>query len=191
MKKLWFLLLALAVPAAAECVPHKVLKIVTVFDREGEEPATLYRLGDRYGRLETRASLFVVNEPDLWVVTDDVQTGQHSVDTGTPKFHAPILDAMDSKFWRQFEFGCEEPFMKAVNARAEPLDGGVTRYTHEVEGVSVVLTVAKGKPQRVEVTTPKGSYAIRYLEFEMLDETSTDRFKKPEGIRFEETKPEQ
>lgn len=192
MKKLLFLFLALALPAAAECIPHKVLKIVTVLDSEGEEPHTMYRLGDRYGRLESPATLFVVSEPDVWVVNRADMTGEHALDPDDPpKFHAPILDDNDSKFWRQLEFGCEEPFMKAVNARAESLDGGGVRYTHEAEGTSVVLTMMKGKPQRVEVTTPKEKYAIRYLAFEMLDETSTDRFTKPEKIPFAEAKAEQ
>ena len=187
-----FLFLALALPAAAECVPHKVLKIVTVLDREGAEPHTLYRLGDRYARLESPATLFIVNEPDLWVVNRADMSGQHVLDPDDPpKFHAPVLDEIDSKFWQQFEFGCEEPFMKAVNARAEPLDGGGVRYTHEAEGISVVLTITKGKPQRVDVATPKEKYAIRYVTFEMLDETSTDRFTKPEKIPFEEAKAEQ
>ena len=198
MKKLWFLLLALALPAAADCVPHKVLKIVTAPDADVAEPHTLYRLGSRYGRLELPLNtadnthlLFIVNEPDLWVVNQVDNTGRHMVDADEKgEFHAPVLEDMDSKFWSQFEFGCEEPFMKAVNARVE-LDGGVTRYSHEAEGTSVVLTVAKGKPQRVEVTTPKTKYAILYLVFEMLDDTSTDRFTKPEKVRFVEAKAEQ
>jgi len=190
------LLLALSLPAGAECIPHKLLKIVTAPDADVPAPHTLYRLGSRYGRLETPPNtaenthlLFIINEPDVWVVNQVDNTGQHFVDDDEkPEFHAPILDSVDSKFWRQLEFGCEEPFMKAVNARVEQLNYGVTQYTHEAEGTSVVLTVAKGKPQRVEVTTPQTKYAILYLSFEMLDDTSTDRFQKPDKVRFAEAK---
>ncbi|PYQ29105.1 MAG: hypothetical protein DMF56_12565 [Acidobacteria bacterium] len=188
------LLLGLALPATAECVPHRVLKIVTVHEPDNETH-TLYRLGSRYGRMEAQNDkahlLFVINEPDIWVLNQTDNTGQHMVDDDEkPEFHAPVIDT-ESKVWRQLEFGCEEPFMKAVGARVEQLDGGVVQYTHEAEGTSVVLTVAKGKPQRMEVTAPEMKYAIRYVAFEMLDETSADRFTKPEKIGFVEAKQDQ
>lgn len=146
------------------------------------QPRTLYRLGDRYGRLEEPFNakdnvhlLVVVSEPDIWMANLVDMSGQHLVDPGpTFEFHAPILDAVESAFWRQLEFGCEEPFMKAVGARAEEASPGTFSYTHSAEGTTVNLVVADGKPQRIDIATPTIQYALRYLTFEMLSDTSTD-----------------
>jgi hypothetical protein len=120
-----------------------VLKIVTAADFPDAPasafaslPRTLYRLGERYARLEEALDkernlhlLVVVNEPDVWMVNLADRTGRHAVDDGPPKFHAPIVDNFASKFWRQFEFGCEEPFMKrsAPARRRRPRAGRNTR----------------------------------------------------------------
>ena len=186
----------------AKCVPLKVLRVVTVFESakapEGSfarKPKTLYRLGEKYGRMEEELDeerntrgLIVVNEPDVWMVNLADHTGRHIVDTGdTIVFHAPLVDQAQSKLWSQFEFGCEVEFMKAVGAEAEKLAGGETRYTHSAEGVTVSLLVkADGKPARVDIQTKEEPYTLRYLAFETVDEPPASLFTKPQGIRFTE-----
>lgn len=197
--------LALLLPAAAleaRCVPLKLLRIVTVFepanappDAFARKPKTLYRLGEKYGRMEEELDeernlhgLIVVNEPNVWMVNLADRTGKHIVDTGeSVVFHAPLVDKAQSKLWSQFEFGCEVEFMKAVGAEAESLPDGGTRYVHAAEGVTATLTVkADGKPARVEIKTAEEPYAIRYVAFETVDKPPASLFTRPQGIRFTE-----
>ena len=199
------LLLLLLLPApllVAKCVPAKVLRIVTSFESpkapEGSfarKPKTIYRLGEKYGRMEEELDeehaprgLIVVSEPDVWIVNLADHTGRHVVDSAENViFHAPIVDKADSKLWTQFEFGCEAEFMKAVGAEAEKLPGGEMRYTHTAEGVTATLTTKPdGKPARVEVQTKGEPYALRYLAFETVDSPPASLFTKPQGIRFSE-----
>ncbi|HKO58672.1 MAG TPA: hypothetical protein VJ276_22590 [Thermoanaerobaculia bacterium] len=198
-------ILALASPLAADCVPHRVMKIVTAAEyadvpREAfaSQPRTTYRLGDRYGRIEEPLNpnddvqlIITINEPDIWMVNTVEMSGQHIVDPGpTFELHLPVLDAVDSKFWRQLEFGCEEPFMKAVGARVEKASNGALKYTHAAEGVTVALFISAGKPQRIEIATPKMQYAIRYVSYEMLAEDTAERFQRPQNVRFLEATQE-
>lgn len=192
-------ILAAAQAAVADCKPHRLLKIVTAAELPDvpagdfrSQPRTMYRLGDRYARLEEPLNtadnvhlLIVVNEPDVWMVNRTDMTGRHIVDPGpTFEFHAPVLDAVESEFWRQLELGCEEPFMKAVGALKEELPTGTVKYTHSAEGTTVTLTLDRGIPTRVDIAAPKLTYGIRYLVFEMLADTSTERFQRPEPVRY-------
>ncbi|HEX8171400.1 MAG TPA: hypothetical protein VF824_12740 [Thermoanaerobaculia bacterium] len=191
---------ACAAPLFADCAPQRTMKIVTAMERPGlapdayaAQPRTLYRLGTRYARLEEPENpaehvhgLIIVSEPDIWMINLADLSGQHIVDPGPSiDFHAPVLDAVDSHFWWQLEFGCEEAFMKAAGARVER-NGDTVRYTRAAEGATVQLVVANGAPQRIEIATSKGQYAIRYLTFEMLDDTSTERYRPPEQARIVE-----
>jgi hypothetical protein len=200
------LLLAISSHALADCAPRQVLKIVTAAEYPGTPadtfkslPRTLYRLADRYGRLEEPRNpddnlhvLVVISEPDIWMVNLIDNTGQHIVDPGPElEFHAPLLEGVDSKVWLQLEYGCEEPFMKAVGARIEKTASGATRYTHTAEGTTVSLTVANGKPQRIEVASPKLQYTLRYTVFETVADPPADLFKRPEKVTYEEAKQEE
>ncbi len=188
----------------ADCFPERVLKIVTAAeypdtppDAFVAQPRMLYRLGERYGRIEEPYSpqdnvqhLVIISEPDLWMVNLVDMTGQHMVDPGpTFIFRAPVFDSLESAFWRRFEFGCEEAFMKAAGARTEAMADGAVKYTHVAEGTTVSLIVANGKPQRVEVAKPNQKFAVRYVSFEVLSTTSTERFQRPDKVQFRETEP--
>src|SRR5205823_270068 len=182
--------------------PLKVLRVVTTFESPNvpdgafpRKPKTLYRLGEKYGRMEEELDeernihgLIVVSEPDVWMVNLADHTGKHVVDTGESViFHAPLVDRAQSKLWSQFEFGCEVEFMKAVGAEAEKLPSGETRFTHSAEGVTATLTMkADGRPAKVEIRTAEEPYAIRYLAFETIDSPPASLFTKPQGIRFSE-----
>ncbi|HVR37691.1 MAG TPA: hypothetical protein VMU84_01245 [Thermoanaerobaculia bacterium] len=180
-------MLCAAAAASAKCAPKNVLKFIVSNDLPVSTTRTLYRQGEKFGRYELPGVLIIVSEPDLWVVNKVEKTGQHALDPDDSSvFHAVVLDDSESKYWNNFEFGCEVPFMHAVGA--EPKDGV---YEHTAEGVTVRLTVAKsGIPQRIDVKTPKSSYSMIYHAWEELRDAPPDLFAKPEGITFTEQSAE-
>ena len=201
-------LLATAAPAGAKCAPRKVLKIVTSIDDpaiSGEHfarrPKTLYRLGEKYGRLEEEKNgetglhlLIVISEPDVWMVNRADNSGQHSVDPGpTFIFRAPLVSDISSKYWNNLEMGCEVPFMNAVGAKPEPVDGHPDQhvYVHSAEGTTVRLIVGKNDiPLRAEIASSEGKFAIVYHSFEQLDTEDASLFAKPAGVKFTEQEQE-
>jgi len=178
-----------------------MLRIVTTVDAFGlpadhfvTQPKTLYRYGSMFGRVEEVFNkqtglhlLVVVSEPDVWVVNRVNSSGQHMTDRGTNiDFHAPIITATKSEHWRGLEFGCEEDFMKSVNAKTEPADGGMIRYSHEAEGIKASLVVnPKQRPERLEIEGPEARFVIKFLSYED-SEFQADLFSRPNGIRFSE-----
>lgn len=187
--------------AFAACAPTRMLRIVTTVDAFGlpadhfvTQPKTLYRYGSMFGRVEEVFNkqtglhlLVVVSEPDVWVVNRVNNSGQHMTDRGPNiDFHAPIITATKSEHWRKLEFGCEEGFMREVSARTEPAEGGMTRYTHEAEGVKASLVVnPKGRPERLEIESSEGRFVVKYLSYEDSD-FQADLFARPTGVRFSE-----
>ena len=180
---------------AGQCAPKRTLRIVTVGEIPGQPdaspaPVTLYRLGIDHGRIEEPDNpsdgthmLIVMNGQDMWMANLRDMTGRHVFDDEPPSImHAPVLDAIDSKLWKQFEYGCEEPFMKAVHARAEAAEDGGTNYTFAAEGTTVTLRMRRGTPERVDVTTPEMQYRIRYLAYETVAEPAAGLFEKPKGV---------
>jgi hypothetical protein len=186
----------------AKCAPKYVLRIV-VAAAEGDadtpafalRPKTLYRSGERLGRVEEEKNpdtglhlLVVFNEPDAWIVNRSDMTGQHSVDPGPSfLFRAPIVPILTSEYWKNFELGCEVPFMKAAGSEAVPVDGGGRMFVHRAEGITARLFVdTKEIPTRVEVTGPDLDLAIVYHAFEELRDAPPDLFTKPAGVKFVE-----
>ena len=172
----------------AKCAPKYVLKIVVANEGDVDLTRTLYRSGERLGRLETQNQLFVVNEPDIWVVNKSDTSGQHMVDPGPVlEFRAPILDNIESEYWNNFEFGCEVPFMKAVGSTPVPTEDGGTMYEHTAEGVIAKLFVHEnGLPRRVELSGTQKPFALIYRSFEELRDAPADLFTKPAGVKFVE-----
>jgi hypothetical protein len=197
-------LLLLAIPSYAGCVPKRVLHVVMRIDDPAlpadhfaRKPRTVYRLGNHYGLVEEAYDpdrklqlRVVVSEPDVWMANLADHSGQHMIDPGPSiDFHAPVLDAVDSKHWRQMEIGCEVPYMKAVKAAVAPSDDGGKQYTHSAEGTTVVLTVDRNEiPKRVDISGAKGKYSMIYDTYEMLDDASPARFAKPQDVEFVEAK---
>jgi hypothetical protein len=169
----------------AKCAPKHVLKIVVAV---ADHPRTIYRSGERMGRVEQETMLFVVNEPDIWVVNRNDMTGQHMIDEGPELvFGAPILDNIESKYWNNFEFGCEVPFMEAVGSEPVPTEDGGRLYEHTAEGVTAKLFVHKnGLPRRVELSGKHTPIALDYRSFEELRDAPPDLFTKPTGVKFVE-----
>lgn len=191
-----------ALPSYGDCAPKRILHVVMTMDDPkladddfARKPRTVYRLGEKYGIVEEGLDearklhlRVVVNEPDVWVVNLVDHSGRHIVDPGpTFIFRAPLFATLESKHWVQLEIGCEVPFMKAVHATAEALEGGGTKYVHTAEEMTVTLYTGKNDlPKRVEVTSPKMTYAMNYTVYEMLDDDSPARFAKPQGVEFSE-----
>ena len=189
-------LMMFALPCSAECFPKRVLHVVIRIDdpslpadHDSRKPTTMYRLGRKYGIMEQmsegRLTRLVYSEPDEWFIDVDAHTGQHSIDHDPP-FRAPVL-AVESKHWKQMEIGCEVPYMKAVGAKQEPLEGGGSKYTHTAEGITVTLFTDKNDlPKRLEVDSPKVKYTMLYDVYEMLADDTPARFAKPTGLEFRE-----
>ena len=167
-------------------MPHQLLKIVTTESTDKDAARiTLYRLGEKYARLQIGSELIVVSEPDIWMAELPTMTGKHTVDGGEPVFHAVIFGEIDSKLWSQLEFGCEVAFMKAVKAATEPRDGGGTRYTHASDGVRVTLDVdAKEIPKSIAIAGSKRDLTLTYVEYGPSDAKPEELFAKPQGVRF-------
>lgn len=174
-------------PAVAKCSPKHVLKIV--FSVDGVQQ-TLYRHGETRGRLENAHVLIVANEPDLWTINQDDKSAHHAVDDGPPVFHALIVDETTSELWSNFEYGCEVPFMEAVGAKPEAVEGSKEKlYEHSAEGVTARLFVSEaGIPQRVEVVRKDDKFTVTYVKFEQLEKDDLSLFDKPAGVTFTDAK---
>lgn len=197
------LLVSGAAVAAENCAPERMLHAVTAAefsdlpaDAFATKPKVMYRAGNKYGRIEEAESpsenlqlMIVVNEPDVWVVNRSTMQGQHMIDHGpTFDFRAPVISDFKSKHWNAFEFGCEESFMKASGTKPVTDVAGNLRYTHEAEGRKATLYLSRDhSPRRVEIVTPKGTYALKYLQYEWLD-LDPKLFERPGKVEYTEEK---
>jgi hypothetical protein len=188
---------------AGNCAPDLMLHAVTVARRPfvhsgpfAGQPKALYRIGNKYGRVEEAKNpndglhlLIVVSEPDVWVVNRTDMSGQHMVDRGpTLDFRAPVIANFKSSRWNGFEFGCEESFMKSVGAKAMVDSSGNLNYTHEADGRKVTLHLSRDHyPLLAEISMPEGGYAIQYLTYEWL-ESDLRLFTRPVNVRYVERK---
>jgi hypothetical protein len=203
--------IAWAFPAAAEdvCAPDKMLKVVTVADTPHLDPAsfaakprTLYRQGERYGRVEEPLNprtgtqlVFVVNEPDVWVADLVSKRGEHALDPGPSYvFRAQIFGeaASNNTVIRGIEFGCEARAMRAAGAKETMVDhetfGRVTQLEHtEASEKIVVLLDGKSKPKRLELYyEDKLAFAMNYAEYNDTLPFNPTLFQKPAGIEYQD-----
>jgi hypothetical protein len=178
-----------------------MLHVVTSTQVEGQpsdafvtKPKVLYRLGNKYGRVEEADDpehrlhlLFVVSEPDLWVVNRSDGTGQHMVDRGPSlNFRAPALQAVKSAEWNEFEFGCEEAFMTARGVKPVSDSAGNLTYAYDKEDVSVRLVVSTDhKPKSISAKIPEATLRLNYLTYEWL-QPDLSLFQRPANIAFRE-----
>lgn len=200
------LILGMPAMAATTCAPPSMLHAVMTMHVEGapadafiNKPKVFYRMGTKLGRIEEAEDaeqgvhlLIVINEPHFWMVNLADRTGQHSVDEDGPagNFHAPILQSVEPKSWREFETGCEEAFMKAFGVKGDVDEEGNIRYVRESDGVRAVLTVNRDhKPLSVDVAGPEMRFRVTYDTYEWLA-PKPELFEKPKGIAFVEAKPE-
>lgn len=210
MKPLILALLAslAASPVLAQaCAPPTLTKIVTrsvgpdiVRGSFRSEPVTLYRLGERFLRLEEAPDpeqklhlLSVVAEPDIWMVNRFDRTGRHAVDPG-PTFvaHAPIVVGPGvPAMFTELEYGCEAAFARsrAREAGTRPVLGKAARIHALQQGdrrLEILLSDA-GAP--VEVAYYEGAKAALVIRYELFQAGLPDDpalFRKPDGITYSE-----
>lgn len=177
-------------PASARCIPKYVLKIVVSLDTAESPRKTIYRTGERFGRIEDPPSVIVVNEPDVWTVNPALRVGEHARDRDDDLvFRALIVDDFGSEHWNNFEYGCEVPFMRAVGSVPEPVAGSDERvYEHSAEGVTARLTVSKSDvPLRMDVRKGDATYVVIYHAWQELRDAPKALFEMPDGVRWTPT----
>ena len=190
------------------CAPPSLLKVVTTIETPDlppnhfyRAPKTLYRLGERQGRVEEAPNresgihlLIVVNEPDIWMANLTQRKGRYQRDPGpTYYFQARVFGdpAVNSTFIRSFEIGCEVAWMRGAGIKPKQTKhstlGAVSTFEF-IEGAErLVLFERNGKPLRVELFGPSGwVMAMNYLSYEANLKANPKLFTKPEGIHFEE-----
>jgi hypothetical protein len=155
-------------------------------------PETLYRVGNKLGRLEQGGKVrIILNFPDAWLLSPSGTGAAHQRDddpAGVVRF--PVVKAEGSpRLSLELELGGEREYMRRYGARAdrhEPLSGrDCVVYLLDIEGVTVELLVdaATGVPAKVTV-----SRSGTVLRSRVYDEYRTDLpvdptlFQKPTGV---------
>jgi hypothetical protein len=189
------------------CAPELLLKVVTTIETPDlpanhfyRVPKTLYRLGETKGRIEEGFNpdtgihqLFVVNEPDFWMVNLADLRGRYIRDPGpTFYFRAHIFGhaAAKSVFIRELEIGCEMEWFRDVGVKSSKVmhpDLGIVNRLEFLDGnEKLVLYERSNRPLRIELSS-EGQFimAMNYLSYEVGFQSHPELFIKPEGIAFE------
>ena len=165
------------------------------------KPKTLYRVGERWGRLEHPDNpvlhpLVIVASPDVWLVDLRTHTARHSVDPG-PRlaFHAPVVDRLAPGMPRallDFEFGRELEFMEAHGAkphRIKEKSGPLDVYETVIDGIHIGVSTVPDTRQvhSVLVFRDKKTVIAAYLYDEYRREPAEPAlFTLPQGIKVVE-----
>ncbi|HSM92343.1 MAG TPA: hypothetical protein VLT47_05595 [Anaeromyxobacteraceae bacterium] len=172
-------------------------------DSFGAKPTTLYRLGEKYGRLEEEADpaagihgLIVVAEPRAWKVNLADMTGQSFTDPGPSfVFRAPIIPTPPKgPPPPMLELGMEYEFMRAHGAKPKTVVvGGKPQeaLVAQVEGYVITLAGdrASERPSRVKVEQKgKTLVELEYLEYAKDLAPRMELFAPPAGVRFSDAK---
>ena len=171
-------------------------------DHPDNRPKTLYRVGERWGRLEhpeipALHPLVIVASPDIWFVDLETKSARHSLDPG-PRFafRAPIVsrklpDMPDEIF--ELEFGRELEFLEARGAkrRAGETRGGekVDFYETEFADARIVAsTIPNTRELRSIIVLRKGQILAAYVyeEYERGLAADPALFTLPDGIEVVE-----
>ena len=141
------------------CAPDSMIKVVAALDVPGAPsdhfvrvPKTLYRSGERCGRVEEAPNpvtgthlLVVVAEPDVWIADLTSRRGNYEKDQGpTYYFRARIFGdpSIRSSFIYTLEFGCEREWLLKAGAkltkRSHPELGSVDEIRFS-EGTETVI----------------------------------------------------
>jgi hypothetical protein len=178
-------------------------------DSFGAQPKTLYRVGDKYWRLEEAPdpagihTLRITREPDAWVINLLDNTARHIIDPG-PTFFArlPIIltpkasgQADSDKEFQDLEFGNEVRFFRGHKAsdiglrKVEEKDCNALAIKSGAREATLLLDPDTGKPVEIEVTKDgKPDFSIRYLSYETDLPFDPSLFEPPQGVKITETK---
>lgn len=174
------------------------------------KPRTLYRVADKYSRIEEPPNpekgihfLFITREPDAWTINLLDKTAHHTIDAG-PTFSAriPIIwvpkpnDQPDpDKEFQDLEFGNEMGFFRLHKARdiglrkVEEKDCNALAIKSGGREVTLLLDPDSGKPVQMDFTKDgKPDFSIRYLSYETDLPFDPSLFELPQGLKMTESK---
>jgi len=202
-----------AAPPAPAAPPPSMTKVVAHTDFPGidpkdpdRKPKTIYRAGDRWGRVEYPLdqrtgvhALVVVASPDGWFVDLAKGEAEHFRDAGpTYRFRAPLVDAGPGvpKALADLEFGREFAFIEATHAkrRTESTKTGTKADFYQTkleDGVDVSISAKPDTHDVLAVVVMKGQKvlaAYRYDEYQPSLPTDPSLFAPPKGVRVVEQK---
>ncbi len=188
-----------------EAPPASMARIVvrSAIDWRGsspdEKPKTLYRAGERWGRIEHPKNpktgvhpIVIVASPDAWFVDRARKTAEHFRDPGpTYRFRAPIVERTPDlpEALEELEFGREFAFLDAHGAtrRREQSDRKKADiHTAELDGITVELSTKPDsrKPLAIVVRRDRTVLAAyRYEDYREGIRTDPKLFAPPKGIR--------
>jgi hypothetical protein len=188
-----------------------MMKIVTRDITPGVElesfaakPKTLYRIGDRYGRVEELPDaklnlhgLMVIDEPKIWVINLWDKTGKLIIDPGpTYIFRAAIIPSREqdqSPPLKDFEFGKEYDFLRSRKATRGQISLQGKSYDSlnlTVEGYTITLLshAATQKPYRVKVEYGQRILCeYEYDEYQRGLTSNLHLFSPPSDVKITET----
>lgn len=196
-------------PPPSTSPPPEMVKLVFHSAMPGLDPdspdaqrKTLYRAGERWGRMEHprnprtgQRPLVVVASPDGWFVDLEAKTARHFLDPGpTYRFRAPIVEQPGlPKSLESLEFGREFEFLDAHGAKRRRLTSAngeeADVYETSVDGVTVhVSTLPDTRAVRTVIVTEDRRIlaAYRYDEYRAGLPTDLSLFAPPEGVRVTE-----
>jgi hypothetical protein len=196
--------------AWAGCAPEKMARIVfrdgsPDVDRESfaGQPATLYRLGSKYARLEEAPDpehgihgLSINAEPDIWMINVMTKSGQHILDPGEPYVvHVPVFGGPeDPEFLKTFEFGCELQYMRERKVQPQPSTIGrfkLDNYRVTVRDQTIGLSIIAGTERPLFAVFLKNGNVVKsyqYVQYDLGLAPQLELFAPPAGIKIEEAK---
>jgi hypothetical protein len=179
-------------------------------DSFATKPKTVYRVGDKYSRIEEQPDpqrnvqiVIITKEPDSWTIDLVSRTAQHIVDPG-PSFNAriPILwsptrqgQSDADKELTRLEYGGEAHFFRLHDQR----DLGVRTtdnkecqvFAIKVGARQLVLMLDKNtqKPVQIDVSKDgKPEFSVHYISYETGLPFDPSLFELPQGLKVTESK---
>ena len=182
----------------------------TAPDSFGAQPKTLYRVSDKYWRIEEAPdpagsihTLRITREPDAWIINLLDNTARHIIDPG-PTFFArlPIILKLKTngqpdpdKEFQGLEFGNEMGFFHLHKARdiglrkVEEKDCKALAIKSGAREVTLLLDPDTGKPVQMDFTKDgKPDFSFRYLSYETDLPFDPSLFEPPPGLKITESK---
>jgi len=179
-------------------------------DSFSAQPKTLYRVGDKYSRIEEALdaakniqTLIITKEPDNWKINLANKTAEHMVDPG-PTFRSriPVIwspkppgEPDPDQELTNFEFGNEVRYFQQSGARdvgMRSVEGKQCKALSIKRGErEIVLLVdpESDKPVEIDVTNGgKSESTVHYVSYETGLPFDPSLFELPEGLTVTESK---